>query len=143
VRGTEPQIRDVYVKTGQLKIVFYPIVDFGDPSLQAHQAADCAGEQGKFWVLHDLMKERQQELFASGEVRQTLQSMAAEVGVEPASFNSCLDEQRYASLVSKLDEQRRQRGLRTRPTFDINGQLLVGAQGFEAFQEVIEPLLKR
>ena len=63
--GTEPQIREAYVAKGLVKLVFYPMVDFGDPSLQAHQAAECAGEQGKFWALHDLLFERQRELFGS------------------------------------------------------------------------------
>lgn len=125
---------------GQVKLVFYPMVDFGDPSLQAHQAAECAAEQGKFWAMHDLLFERQREIYG-GEARQVLQTMAVEVGLEAEAFNACLEEQRYASTLSSLDEQRRETGIRTRPTFDINGQLLVGAQGFEAFQGIIEPLL--
>lgn len=139
--GTEPQIRQTYVAKGQVKLVFYPMVDFGNPSLQAHQAAECAGEQGKFWALHDLLFEQQRELFGS-DARQALQAMAVEVGLEPEPFNTCLEEQRYASTISSLDEQRRQAGIRTRPTFDINGQLLVGAQSFEAFQGIIEPLIQ-
>lgn len=100
----------------------------------------CAGEQGKFWPLHDLMFERQRDLFG-GDIRQSLQTLAGEIGLDLEPFTTCLDEQRYAEVISGLDEQRRQAGIRTRPTFDINGQLLVGAQGFEAFQNVIEPLL--
>jgi predicted DsbA family dithiol-disulfide isomerase len=43
--------------------------------------------------------------------------------------------------VQSQDELRRQLGIRTRPTFDVNGQLIVGAQPLEVFQGVIEPLL--
>lgn len=140
--GTEPAIRENYVKTGQLKLVFSPIVDYGDRSLQAHQAADCAAEQDKFWALHDVLFERQNELSGSN-IRETLKGMAAELGLDPQQFNTCLDEQRYADLVRSQNERRLQLGIRTRPTFDINQQFLVGAQPFEVFQKIIEPLLIR
>lgn len=138
--GTEPKIRENYIKTGQAKLVLNPILDYGDRSLQAYQAAECAAEQGKFWALHDIMFERQQELY-SGDIREVIKQMAAELKLDPQAFNSCIDEQRYADLVQSQDQHRRDLGVRTRPTFDINGQLVVGAQPFDVFQNVIEPLL--
>ena len=47
--GTEPEIKENYVKTGQVKLVFNPVIDLGPRSLLAHQAAACAGEQSMFW----------------------------------------------------------------------------------------------
>lgn len=138
--GTEPAIKETYVKTGQAKLVFNPMLDHGDYSLQAHQAAECAAEQGKFWAMHDIIFERQRELFG-GDVQATLKTMAAEIGLNADSFNACLDEQRHAALVQSQDNRRREIGIRTRPTFDINGQLVVGAQSFEAFRSVIDSML--
>jgi len=140
VLGTEPDIKETYVKAGQVKLVFNPMLDHGDRSFQAHQAAECAAEQDHFWALHDMMFERQPELYG-GNIMATLQGMAAEVGLDSAEFNTCLDEQRYAELVLSQDERRYQFGIRTRPTFDINQQFVVGAQPFAVLQNVIEPML--
>lgn len=138
--GTEPQLEQNYVKTGQVKLVFNPMIDLGEGSRQAHQAAACAGEQGKFWAMHDLLFENQGALY-SGDVRQVSKELAAQLPLDTAQFNTCLDEQRTAELVQSQEDRRRQLGIRTRPTFDVNGQLIVGGQPFEVFQTAIEPLL--
>ena len=140
--GTEPKIEEMYVKTGQVKLVFNPLIDLGEGSRQSHQAAACAGEQAQFWPMHDLLFENQSSLY-SGDVREVSKELAAQLPLDQEQFNTCLDEQRTADLVQSQDEHRRELGIRTRPTFDVNGQLIVGAQSFETFQSVIEPLLNQ
>jgi protein-disulfide isomerase len=140
VLGTEPQLKESYVKTGQLKLVFNPVLSHADRSYQTHQAAECAGEQGRFWAFHDILFENQ-GLFWSGDIQATLKQLAAESGLDAGSFNACLDEQRYYDLIVSQDEIRRQRGIRGQPVFDINGEFLVGAQPFEAFAQIIEAQL--
>jgi len=140
VVGTEPDVKEKYVKSGQARLVFNPMLDHGDRSFQAHQAAECAGEQGQFWPMHDAIFENQRALYG-GDIRETLKGLAEGVGLESQQFNSCLDEQRYAELVQSQDEFRRTQGVRTRPTFDINGQLVVGPQGFAIFENIIDTQL--
>lgn len=138
--GSEPHIKETYIKTGQVKLVFNPILDHGDRSLQAHQAAECAGEQGMFWPIHDILFEQQGSLYG-GDVREVIKGLAVQLPLDVDLFNNCLDEQRTSALVQSQDQHRRQLGIRTRPTFDLNGQLIVGAQPFEVFQNAIESLL--
>ncbi len=134
--GPEQAIRENYVSSGQVKIVFNPMLDLGPNSLQAAIVAECAGEQGQFWPMHDLLFERQREIFGGSDA---FAAFAAELGLDTAAFNSCVSEQRHAEAIQAQDEARQQTGIRTRPTFDINGQLVVGAVGFDAFKSVIEP----
>lgn len=138
--GTEPQLKERYVKTGQVKLVFNPVLNHADRSYQTHQAAECAGEQGQFWRFHDVLFENQGS-FWGGEIQATLKQLAAENGLDSQRFNACLDEQRYYDLVAGQDEIRRQRGIRGQPVFDINGEFLAGAQPFEAFAQIIEAQL--
>lgn len=138
--GTEPQLEQKYVKSGQVKLIFNPMIDLGEGSRQAHQAAACAGEQGMFWSMHDLLFENQGALY-SGDVREVSKELAAQLPLDAAQFNACVDEERMADLVQSQDDRRRQLGIRTRPTFDLNGRLIVGGQPFEVFQTAIEPLL--
>jgi protein-disulfide isomerase len=140
VLGTEPQLKERYVKTGQVKLVFNPVLSHADRSYQTHQAAECAGEQGQFWAFHDVLFEKQ-GLFWAGEVQATLKQLATESGLDTHRFNACLDEQRYYDLIVSQDEIRRQRGIRGQPVFDINGEFLAGAQPFEAFAQIIEAQL--
>jgi protein-disulfide isomerase len=140
VIGTEPAIRENYVKTGQVRLVFNPVLNHGDRSYQTHQAAECAAEQGRFWEFHDVLYENQ-DFFWSGDIRATVKQLAAEHGLDTAGFNACLDEQRYLELISSQDEIRQQRGIRGQPVFDINGEFLFGAQSFETFQSIIEAQL--
>jgi protein-disulfide isomerase len=115
------------------------MLDLGPNSTQAAIAAECAGEQGQYWQMHDLLFANQRDIY--GANNETFQTLAAELGLETGQFGACLAEQRYADLVQSQDQTRRQSGIRTRPTFDISGQLLIGAQGFDAFQARIDPLL--
>ena len=138
--GAEPLIRDNYIKTGQVRLVFNPVLNHGDRSHQTHQAAECAAEQSRFWEFHDVLFEHQDSFWA-GDIRATVKQLAAEAGLDIAGFNTCLDEQRYLDLVFSQDEIRQQKGIRGQPVFDINGEFLVGAQPFEVFQSVIEAQL--
>jgi protein-disulfide isomerase len=142
VLGTEPAIKENYVKTGQVRLVFNPVLNHGDRSHQTHQAAECAAEQGRFWEFHDVLY-KNQDLFWSGDIKATVKQLAAEHGLDAASFNACLDEQRYLELIFSQDEIRQQRGIRGQPVFDINGEFLIGAQSFEAFQSIIEAQLEQ
>ncbi len=139
--GTEPQIEQSYIKTGQVKLIFNPMIDLGEGSRQAHQAAACAGEQGKFWPMHDLLFENQGALYG-GDVREISKELTAQLPLDAAQFNTCIDEERTADLVQSQEDRRRQLGILSRPTFDVNGQLIVGGQPLEVFQTTIEPLLK-
>ena len=96
--GTEPEIKGIYVKTGQVKLIFNPVLDRGDHSVQAHQAVECADEQGQFWPLHDILFERQSELFG-GDIRETIKTLAVNLDLNSDQFNLCIDEQRYVDTV--------------------------------------------
>ena len=137
--GTEPEIKAKYVDSGQVKLVFNPILDYGENSLQAQQAAECAGEQGQFWPMHDILFASQNQLW--GDTKETAKDLATQLDIDHEQFNTCMDEQRYAELVQSQDQHRRDLGIRTRPTLDVNGQFIVGPQPFASFEAVIEPML--
>jgi protein-disulfide isomerase len=142
VLGAEVEINETYVKSGQVKLLMNPMLDHGDRSLQAHQAAECAGEQGQYWPIHDLFYERQDALWI-GDVRQALIDLAAMLPLDQTSFQTCLAEQRYADFVQTQDEHRKSLGIRTRPTITINDQTVIGPQPFATFQQLIEAELSQ
>jgi len=56
-------------------------------------------------------------------------------------FDECLDSGKYTDFVRSQTTLARQFGVQSTPSFIINGQALIGAQPFEAFQQMIDPLI--
>lgn len=138
--GTEPEIIANDVASGRVRLVFWPMLDHGDASLNAHAAADCVGRQDAqaFWELHDRFFANQFELWNAD--RTYFVQAAVDVGVDQPTFESCYDSGQGHAAVTALDAQRRERGIFQRPSFDINGELLVGAQSYDVFQQYFQSL---
>jgi len=64
------------------------------------------------------------------------------LGLDEAAFATCLDEGKYADVVNSQSGFSRSIGVQSTPSFVINGQPVVGAQGFEVFQQLIEAELQ-
>jgi protein-disulfide isomerase/plastocyanin len=137
VSETYPQIVKDYIETGKVKYVFrdFPL-DFHPSAQKAAEAAECAGEQGKYWEMHDVLFENQDAL----EV-ETLKMYAVSLGLDTAEFNSCLDSGAMAEEVKKDLADGQAYGVSGTPGFFINGKLISGAQPFEAFKQEIEAAL--
>ena len=138
--GVEQQLKEAYVQSGLVRMVFNPVLNHGDRSYVTHQAAECAGEQNSFWDFREFLYAQQDRLW-TGDVRATVKELAVEAGLEAAAFNSCLDEQRYYDRVDQQDALRRANGIRSQPSFAINGDIRVGPAPFEAFAQVLDEKL--
>lgn len=137
---TEPKIVEAYVKTGRVKLIFRHILDFGSQSLLASQAAECAGDQGKFWVMHGLLYERQDAVFgANAGVYKGW--AASDLKLDNQAFSACLDGGKYKSKVEGQHAAAKAAGIRLRPTFEINGKRYFGALAFEEFQKIFDAIL--
>ena len=118
----------------------------GDKIGESHwaaNAAECANEQGWFWEYHD-------KLFAvwRGEnvgtyTKANLKKYAAELNLDTAEFNPCVDNDKYASVVQDHLTEALQLGLPGTPSFLLNGrELPIQSLDFSEFVRFIEPELK-
>lgn len=105
---------------------------------QAAEAAQCAGDQGKFWEYHDSLFDRQ----APG-TGWNFTELAKEIGLNQDAFVTCLNTRRYREEVAQDLHDGFKLGVTSTPTFFINGRPLVGAKPFAEFQAVIDRLLKQ
>jgi protein-disulfide isomerase len=105
---------------------------------KASEAAACADEQGKFWEMHDRLFANQSRLQVAD-----LKQHAADVGLDAAKFDECLDSGRRAADVKRSAEEARRYGVSSTPSFFINGRLLTGAQPYESFARIIDEELTR
>ena len=146
---TQPQIDAEYVKTGKVKYVFihYPITQLHPDAFKAHEAASCAGEQGKYWEMHN-------QLFAkpSRDVSE-LTSQALSIGVDAGRFKACMESGKYREAIQQSVERMRQLGVDSTPTFLIGATpsgdaplkvdtVIHGAQSYGAFKSALDGALK-
>lgn len=110
----------------------------GSESQWAGEASECAADQGSFWEYHDKLFESQSGENRGAFNKENLKRIAVELGLEPKVFNECLDSGKYTSIVKAETEAAQSLGVRSTPSFLINGKPLIGAQPFEVFKQTIE-----
>ena len=103
----------------------------------AHEAARCAGAQGRYWEYHDLLFEKQPAFR-----REDLLAYASTLGLDRAVFTRCVDERRFASDVDADMEQAAALGVFATPTLFVNGRRVEGAVSVEELRRIIEDASK-
>jgi protein-disulfide isomerase len=131
---TLPNLKENHIKKGQARFSYRHFAILGNFSEQAAMAAECAGEQGKFWEYHDKLFGNQAGLAFT---RSKLEQYGQELGLTHASFKRCLTIEKYRKKVEGETAVAASLGARGTPTFFVNGRLMVGAQPFKVFQNVI------
>lgn len=139
---TEKQLVEAYINTGKVYFEYRSFANFiGEESARAAEAAYCAGDQGKFWEMHDVIYANQ-GAERSGALRdQRLKAFAAYIKLDVTAFNECFDGGKHKARVSKDGADARTATVSSTPSFFVNGELIKGAQPFSIFQQTIDALL--
>jgi len=148
---TMPLIQKQYIDTGRIRYVFrdFPIDELHPAAIRAHEAARCALEQGKFWELHD-------RLFSApgSHGDDALKTRAAEAGLAPNEFGSCLSSGRTLDAIRETGAIATGFGATGTPSFFIGRrdlttnhvkiyQAITGAQSIEVFEKAIKTVEDR
>jgi protein-disulfide isomerase len=133
----KPRIIASYVDEGIVRYEWRDLPFQGDQSVGAALAARAAQAQGRFWDYHQGLFERQDEGFSFDN----LLRLATDLDLDVVQFEDDLRSGRHEALVSADLEAGRALGLQGTPSFVINGTILVGAQPYDAFVEVIDAAL--
>ncbi len=142
----EPQIREQYIKTNKVKMIFRDFAFLGSESQGAALASQCAADQGKFWAYHDRLY--QTEIADGRENNGNLttalfKSLAVDLGLDAGKFAGCLDSQKYKTEVEKDYSDGVAAGVQGTPATFINGKVISGAMPFPQFKNVIEQALSQ
>jgi protein-disulfide isomerase len=148
-RETQPQIDREYVQTGKVRYVFrnFPLEAIHKEAFKAAEAALCAGEQQKFWEMHDRLFTHQDAL-----APKELPGHAAALGLDVNRFEQCVFGGKYGAAVRQDLAEGQKAGVRGTPAFFFavvgpDGsrakavKLLPGAYPFSAFKETLDGLL--
>jgi protein-disulfide isomerase len=135
--GTEPQLIEQYVQTGKARLVYRHLVQLGAGSRMLAEASECAGEQGKFWELRELMYRRQGQL-AGGRDVAALEPLSRALGIDHAALHQCIDDGRFRKQVEDDNAAAQREGVQGRPVMDIDGARIIGSQPIGAFAKVLD-----
>jgi protein-disulfide isomerase len=131
---TVTQLKKKYGNKIQLAFKHFPLPMHHD-ARPASEASMCVNDQGvdKFWKFHDAAFKNQDKLDKA-----SLEKYAKESGADVKKFNECLEAKKYASFVQKDLEYGEKIGVKSTPTFFINGQIVSGAVPIETFSDIID-----
>jgi len=134
-----PTVRQVLNTYGdRIRLVYrhYPLPNHPN-ARPAAEAAACAAEQGKFWQYHDRLFENQTKLSDAD-----LKQHAAELGLNTAQFNACVDGHKPKAQVDADLRAGQEAGVDGTPAFFVNGRMVSGAQPYDVFKRVIDEELE-
>ena len=112
----------------------FPVITAQSP--KAAEAAQCAYDQGKFWEYHDLLFARAPALGVSD-----LKAYAAELGLDTAQFNQCLESGKHRETVRRDWRDAEAHGFQGTPSFLINNQALIGPPTAKVLEQKINAIL--
>ncbi len=146
---TLPQIQRDYIKTGKVKYVFrdLPLESIHKQAFKAHEAVNCAGDQEKYWEMHNQLFANQKKMR-----RKDLSAYAEAIGLNLSVFESCLDSGKHVKGIRKDIASAGNAGIRGTPTFLLGYtesdptkvkavRMLRGAQPYRQFQQAFDQLL--
>jgi len=138
---TWPALKAKYVDTGKVKFILreFPL----DPlAAAAFMLARCAGPDKRNAIV-DLLYTKQAAWAFGDKPLEALASLVKQAGVSQADFESCLKDQALYDQVNQTRERAAQSfKVSATPTFFVNGQEMNGELPLDAFDKVLEPLLK-
>jgi protein-disulfide isomerase len=148
-RQTMPRIEKDYVGTGKVKYVFlnFPIESIHPKALKAAEAANCSGEQGKYWEMHDLLFANQKAL-----TPKDLLQYAQTLDLDIAKFQQCLGSGKQAERIRAEISAGRAAGISGTPTFFLGLtepnsskvkvlKVIKGAHPYTTFKSTMDSLL--
>ncbi|HXI65990.1 MAG TPA: DsbA family protein [Gemmatimonadales bacterium] len=138
-----PVIRQQLITTGKVRWRYrdfpLPVHQF---SRYAALAAQCAGEQGKFWEMHDQLFSNHQWAQTGKNPASLFRDFARTIGLDIDKYDACVDGQRYAGRIQASVQEGEALGVRGTPSFFVGGQMFQGRATSDDFKALFDSLSK-
>jgi len=143
-QNTLISIKQDFIQTGKVKLVFKDFPLNGPDSVLAAEAAYCAQDQEKYWQYHDELYKNWGGENTGWVTRTSLDTFAKTIGINLIQFNQCLDVHKYNERVNQMYKFGRELGIDATPSFLIfNNEKMIkirGNQPLEVFLKSIDTL---
>lgn len=134
---TLPLIKEKYIDTGKVKLVFRDAAFFGESSIQLANAASCAQKFGgdeAYYELHG-------QIYSGNKDLEALIAYGKSIGLPEDEFNNCVKNNENLNEVLKDTQDAKSYGVKGTPGFFVNGENISGAMPFSEFERIIEKQL--
>ena len=141
---TMPVLEREYVRTGKVRFVYinFPLTEIHANAVAAAEVAMCAARQHRFWAMHDVLYQRQEQWAPLKEPGPYLVALGDSAGLDRAQLLECLTTKATRPEVEGDAERAARAGARRTPTFYIEGGLLEGAAPVEVFRQVLDSVYR-
>ena len=125
---------------GRIRFAFrhFPLEEVHPHALRAAEASECAGAQGKFWPMHDLLFENQPHLKLP-----RLRSYAERLQLDMSRYDIEMEDEVYLQRVREHIQGGRDSGVRATPTFFVNGRVRDVSFGMRSLFDAVEAALRK
>ena len=136
---TGPDVKRRIVDEGLARWRFrdFPL-DQHQHAVPAHHAAACAGEQGKFWPMHDQLFFYQNEWAVDRRPYRRFEDYAEAVAVDMGQYRECMEEGRYLAQIEASKQQGIEAGVGSTPSFIIGGRMYAGVLAYDSIKVYVE-----
>lgn len=155
---TEPLLVENYIATGKVYFTYRSTGNWVSRNIgggkteseDAAKAAYCAGDQNKYWEMHDAIFGNVLGEDAGSFTERRLGALADQIGLDTNQFNDCITSNKYQSQSDQDLKDALAAGVQGTPSFvmtytDASGkevtELIEGAQPYNVFQEKIDAAL--
>lgn len=141
---TKPDVQRRLVETGQVAVrfFFFPLPMHRSAASAAYAAA-CAGDQQRFWEMHDAIFNGYND-WANGRARDpkgVFRGYAQRIGLDAAAWEECYESDRHRELIASHVNAGAQRGVNSTPTFFFGDRMVSGAIGYDEFRRHADEVL--
>ena len=136
-----PVVREQLIATGKVRWRYreFPLSAHKYSHLAA-LAAQCAGEQARFWEMHDALFTRHQWAQTGKDPSDLFRRFAKDIGVDVDKYDACMRSQRYAGRIDASYQEGEARGVQGTPTFFVDGRRFQGNPTSDAFKALVASL---
>ena len=135
-------LRKDYVATGKVRMAY---INFPLPIHQnawpAAEAAMCAGVQGKFWPMHDVLFSSQSAWEEKHPAEPAIDSLANSVGVDTVALDRCVTQHVTKALIDADVARADHAGARSTPTVIVGSKIMIGVQPTANYRRAIDSAL--
>ena len=139
---TFPDVEERLIRTGRLRWRYrdYPLDQIHRHARTSAHAAACADEQGKFWPVHKLIYQGQED-WANGNARKVIRGYAEAAQLDMGKYDQCMESARYAGRIEASHSEGNSLGVNGTPMFLIAGRL-VGQSGatYDRIRAVVDSI---
>lgn len=145
-RSYYPMLREVFQEYGgRVQFVYrhFPLIGIHPNAEFAARASEAASRQGKFWEMHDLLFEKQNEWSKVADVSPVFESYATLLGLDVQKFKADWISKEVKDFVKAQRVHSLKSGLQATPTFFLNGEQIKNPNSAQEFRILLNGVLSK